>query len=140
MFCLKQTFPPIIWIFTEGEGDGIKSRLPFKTFSTLKSSKFLLSFYILLIQNIQRRTFASKLSLCIWMTTGKHKTLFLSIINIQNQTKFSTSTSSGKVHVFCEGKKINFEKTTTSSWPSMLSKIWIKNVKFSDQRIKSYLF
>ena len=26
---LKQTFPPIIWIFTEGEGDGIKSRLPF---------------------------------------------------------------------------------------------------------------
>ena len=24
---LKQTFPPIIWIFTEGEGDGIESRL-----------------------------------------------------------------------------------------------------------------
>ena len=33
--CLKQTFPPIIWIFTEGEGDGIESRLPFKIFSTL---------------------------------------------------------------------------------------------------------
>ena len=33
---IKQTFPPIIWIFTEGEGDGIKSRLPFKIFSTLK--------------------------------------------------------------------------------------------------------
>ena len=32
---LKQTFPPIIWIFTEGEGDGIESRLPFKIFSTL---------------------------------------------------------------------------------------------------------
>ena len=32
---LKQTFPPIIWIFTEGEGDGIKSRLPFKIFYTL---------------------------------------------------------------------------------------------------------
>ena len=29
---LKQTFPPIIWIFTEG--DGIKSRLLFKIFST----------------------------------------------------------------------------------------------------------
>ena len=29
----KETLPPIIWIFTEGEG--IKSRLPFKTFSTL---------------------------------------------------------------------------------------------------------
>ena len=34
-FHLKQTFPPIIWIFTEGEGDGIKSRLPSKIFSTL---------------------------------------------------------------------------------------------------------
>ena len=31
---LKQTFLPIIWIFTEGEGDGIKSRLLFKIFST----------------------------------------------------------------------------------------------------------
>ena len=33
---LKQTFPPIIWIFTEGEGDGNESRLTFKIFSTLK--------------------------------------------------------------------------------------------------------
>ena len=32
---LKQTFPCIIWIFTKGKGDGIKSRLPFKIFSTL---------------------------------------------------------------------------------------------------------
>ena len=32
---LKHTFLPIIWIFTEGEGDGIESRLPFKIFSTL---------------------------------------------------------------------------------------------------------
>jgi len=32
---LKQIFPPIIWIFTEGEGDGIESMLPFETFSTL---------------------------------------------------------------------------------------------------------
>ena len=31
---LKQTFPPIIWILTEGEGDGIEPRLPFKMFST----------------------------------------------------------------------------------------------------------
>ena len=31
----KQTFLPIIWIFTEGEGDGIESLLPFKIFSTL---------------------------------------------------------------------------------------------------------
>ena len=32
---IKQTFPPTIGIFISGEGDGIKSRLPFKTFSTL---------------------------------------------------------------------------------------------------------
>ena len=32
----KQIFPPIIWMFTEVEGDGIESRLPFKIFSTLK--------------------------------------------------------------------------------------------------------
>ena len=29
----------MIWIFTEGEGDGIKSRLPFKIFSTLPKSR-----------------------------------------------------------------------------------------------------
>ena len=33
---LKQTFPPKIWIFTEGVGDGIESRLSFKIFSTLQ--------------------------------------------------------------------------------------------------------
>ena len=32
---LKQTFPSIIWIFTEGECDGIESRLPCKIFPTL---------------------------------------------------------------------------------------------------------
>ena len=32
---LKQIFPPIIWIFTEGESDMIESRLPFKIFSTI---------------------------------------------------------------------------------------------------------
>ena len=32
---LKQTFLSIISIFTEGEGDGFGSRLPFKIFSTL---------------------------------------------------------------------------------------------------------
>ena len=32
----KETFPPIIWIFTAGEGDGMKSRLPSKIFSTLQ--------------------------------------------------------------------------------------------------------
>ena len=33
-FTIKQTFLPIIWIFTKGEGDAIESRLPFKIFST----------------------------------------------------------------------------------------------------------
>ena len=36
--CLQQTFPPIIWIFAEG--DGIESRLPFKIFFTLLKSYF----------------------------------------------------------------------------------------------------
>ena len=41
-YYLKHTFPPIIWIFTEGEGDGIESRLPFKIFSTLPVSNCIL--------------------------------------------------------------------------------------------------
>ena len=28
-YYLKQTFPPLIWIFIEGEGDGIESIQPF---------------------------------------------------------------------------------------------------------------
>ena len=36
LLCLEQTFPPKIWIFTEGEDDEIESRLPFKIFFTLK--------------------------------------------------------------------------------------------------------
>ena len=34
----QQSFPPIIWIFIEGECDWIESRLPFKIFSTLQKS------------------------------------------------------------------------------------------------------
>ena len=41
---LKQTFPPIIWIFTEGEGDGMETRLPFKIFSTLLSNLYTAPF------------------------------------------------------------------------------------------------
>ena len=37
---LKQTFPPIIWIFTEGEGDGIESRLSSYIFCTLYRKHF----------------------------------------------------------------------------------------------------
>ena len=39
---IKQTFPPIIWIFTEGEGDGIQSRLPLKIFFTLAKVQIIL--------------------------------------------------------------------------------------------------
>ena len=40
---LKETFPFKIWIFTEGEGDVIKSRLPFKIFSTLHDLEYFLT-------------------------------------------------------------------------------------------------
>ena len=43
----KQTFPRIIWIFTEGEGDGIEPRLPFEIFSGLcKYTDFDKCFYL----------------------------------------------------------------------------------------------
>ena len=35
-YYLQKPFPPIIWIFTESEGDGIKSRRSSEIFSTLK--------------------------------------------------------------------------------------------------------
>ena len=55
MFCLKkkQTFPPIIWIFSEGEGDGIKSRHTFKNL-----------FYIIL--TIVYIACSSILTFCLW--------------------------------------------------------------------------
>ena len=57
MFCfyvhLKQTFPPIFFIFTEGEGDEIESRLPFKLFFTLKKKSFSA-----LVNKIMRGQFA----------------------------------------------------------------------------------
>ena len=37
---LKQIFLPIIWILTEGEGDRVESRIPFKIFSTLNMCSF----------------------------------------------------------------------------------------------------
>ena len=55
-FHLKQTFPSIIWIFTEG--DGIESRLPFKIFSTLKASTYIFLgkvYYLKFIKKIWRK-------------------------------------------------------------------------------------
>ena len=37
---LKQTFPPIIWIFTEGESDGIESGPSSQIFYTLILSSY----------------------------------------------------------------------------------------------------
>ena len=47
----KQTFPPIISIFTEGKVDGIKSRLPFKIISicTIQTGRFGFSIYFMKI-------------------------------------------------------------------------------------------
>ena len=39
----KQTFPPTIWIFTDSEGDEIKTRLPFQIFSTLPGDCWIAS-------------------------------------------------------------------------------------------------
>ena len=43
---LKQTFPHIIWIFTEGEGDGIESRLTFKKIYFNKQSILINSYLV----------------------------------------------------------------------------------------------
>ena len=59
---LKLTFPPIIWISTEGKDDGIKSRIPFNFFSTLahiiiantdflKGKKCILLIYLIVQQD-----------------------------------------------------------------------------------------
>ena len=53
---LKQSFPPTIWFFIEGEGDGIKSRLPSKIFSTLET---IPSFY----------------EICSFFVVSKHKNI-----------------------------------------------------------------
>ena len=49
---LKQTFPPMIWIFTEGEGDGIKSKLLLKFFllyKTMRTQAIQVQGYIFII-------------------------------------------------------------------------------------------
>ena len=52
---LKQTFLPIIWIFTEGKGDGIKFRLPFDVFffTTITFSYFV-NTYMYIMTSIQK--------------------------------------------------------------------------------------
>ena len=72
MFChlhLKQTFPPIIWVFPEEEGDGFESRLPFKTFSTLPYIFYLFSYLNPNNKNslFFHSRFQIKMSSCLWV-------------------------------------------------------------------------
>ena len=51
---LKQAFPPIIGIFfTEGEGDGMESKLPFKIFSTLSNDHLIVRICILNLKQFE---------------------------------------------------------------------------------------
>ena len=51
----KQTSLPIIWIFTEGEGDGIESRVPFKIFSTSAHCRTCIQWICSSVQMLRRR-------------------------------------------------------------------------------------
>ena len=63
LLLIMQTFPPIIWIFIEGKGDGIETRLPFKIFSTLI---LLFNFQIHIFKEFRNvdRNHKNKLVLC----------------------------------------------------------------------------
>ena len=62
---LKQTFPPIIWVFTEGEGDGIKSRLPFKKNYTLPTKLTICISWI--IRKVEAsQPFSAQTSIIAW--------------------------------------------------------------------------
>ena len=73
---LKQTFPPIIWTFTEDEGDRIESRLPFEIFSTLsgKHSKYM--------QRLIVKKLSRKISFKYATMASPLRALFLSAFNL----------------------------------------------------------
>ena len=54
----KKTFLPIIWIVTEGEGDGIESRLPFKFFLLYAIKQKKLVFYLMPIASFDTETYS----------------------------------------------------------------------------------
>ena len=62
----KQTFPPTIWTFTEVEGDGIESRLPFKIFHTLDQS---LKLYNRKFFDVEEGRKPSAASICVVLET-----------------------------------------------------------------------
>ena len=67
-FHLKQTFLPIIWIFTEG--DVIESRLPFKVFSTLKASTYI--FLGSLLFKLYKKKNGENVTFCVQETMPKN--------------------------------------------------------------------
>ena len=86
-FYLKQTFPIIIWIFTEGEGDWIKSRLPLRIFSTL-----LFLAFKLLKHEILKPDFLINAQYAIAMKKNIGKTFHVSTHNIDRAVQFKVST------------------------------------------------
>ena len=67
---LKQTFPPIIWFFAEGEGDGIKSRITFNIVSTWKVGLWLLHDWRTKGYQIEKSS-SYKVALCPLYILGK---------------------------------------------------------------------
>ena len=81
LFVFKQGFPPIVWIFIEG--DGIKSRLPFKIFSTVTMSKLMASTIETDEISYERFPFLNNSTPCTNCTTNIHYmvTFLIQVLN-----------------------------------------------------------
>ena len=82
---LKQTFPPII--FTEGEGDGIESRLPFKIFSTLLTpalQSWVQSCYVIGWNFCSMHCFYNRLAYKSTLVCKNAKTILAKVFQQQN--------------------------------------------------------
>ena len=62
---LKQTFPFIIWVFVEVEGDVSKSRIPFKIFPTLWINTCIENTWYSHVQIFYYKSFKKHLKICI---------------------------------------------------------------------------
>ena len=87
---LKQTFT-LIWIFIESEGDGIKSRLPFKVFSTLEICTVLSLWQakrtrLLMPSGSKSYSFEVVIP---WFASSKHDSV--TVINLDNSLWFLNS-------------------------------------------------
>ena len=110
---LKQTFPSIIWIFTEG--DRIESRPSFKIFSTLRTAQITV-FPWFLISN------------CIYLQC----TFWGSWLGPSQQSYFTGNWQFGKVNIFPVCQKSSslhsgaYKKTSESCFFSLPDIIWPK--------------